>query len=169
MTTKLSFDLSKANSNFEANPSRNKIQMGVFTKDDAPLVLTLKGKVDSDSIYVFQSFDGKANYSFPMVLKDLKEIKATAELLAAKVQEFVPHWSVNNPFIKDDFWLRLNFNHRRKEFKTTNNLGLNTKNVDKISGLLDKGVIASVEVKGWFNMADETAGVSLNVINVIFD
>lgn len=168
MNTQLSFDLSKANTNFEANPSRNRIQMASFTKDDAPLILTLKGKATADSIYKTE-FGGKANYSIPMDLEDLQTVKTTSELLAAQVQKVVPEWPVNDPFGKEEFWLRLNFNHRRKEFKTTNNLGLNTKNVEKIGDLLNKKIIASVEVKAWFDMVDQKAGVSLNVINVIFD
>jgi len=48
-------------------------------------------------------------------------------------------------------------------------LNLTTKNVEKVSGLLGKEIVASVEIKAWFNLKDEKAGVSLNVLDVTFN
>lgn len=168
MSTTLSFDLQKAENYFHSNPSRNFIQMGAFKTDGVPLVMKFTGKATADKIYS-SSYEGKVNYSLPMEFEDLKGVKTAFDLFTSQVQEIVPDWPVNNPLARENFWLRLAFDSRTKKFKTTTNLALTTKNVEKVSGLLGKEIVASVEIKAWFNLKDEKAGVSLNVIDVTFN
>ena len=167
-STELSFDLAKAQNYFHSNPSRNFIQMGSFKNDGTPLVFKIVGRATSDKIYA-SSFEGKVNYSLPMEIEELAATKKAFELFAEKVSAIVPEWDVNDPLARENFWLRLAFDHRTKKFKTTTNLNLTPKNVEKVTGLNGKEIVASVEVKAWFNLKDEKAGVSLNVLDVTFN
>lgn len=166
---KLNFDLEKATNYFHSNPSKNKIAMGAFKNDDAPLLVKINGRCDSDKIYA-SAFDGKNNFSVPMEFEDAISLKKVFADLAEKVESLVPGYDINNPLTRENFWLRLNFDHRTKKFKTTSNLGLTTaKSAEKISGLKGKEITAVVELKGWFNLADKKAGVSLNVLSADFE
>jgi hypothetical protein len=164
----LNFDIEKATNYFHSNPTKNKIAMGSFKYDDTPLLVSLVGRCGSDKIYV-SAFDGKSNFSVPMEFEDAIPLKQLFEDLAAKVSETVPDYDINNPLARENFWLRLNFDHRTKKFKTKSNIALtNAKSAEKVVGLKDKEIKAVVEVKGWFNLADKKAGVSLNVLEVDF-
>lgn len=165
----LAFDLEKAQNYFHSNPAKNKIAMGAFKNDGTPLLVKLVGRCSSDKIYS-SAFDGKQNFSFPMEFEDAIAIETLFGELVAKVETFVTGWDINNPMARDNFWLRLNFDHRAKKFKTTSNLVFtNVKSVEKLCGLQGKEVEATVEIKAWFNLADEKAGVSLNVLSVKFE
>lgn len=165
----LVFDLEKAQKYFNSNPTKNKIAMASFKVDDTPLLLKLVGRCDSDGFYA-TAFDGKQNFSVPMDFEETVAVHSCFSTLAVQVQEFVPGWDVNNPMSRENFWLRLNFDHRAKKFKTKSNLPLTTtKSAEKINGLKGKEMVATVEVKAWFNLADEKAGVSLNVLSVNFE
>ena len=168
MSTTLAFDLKKAQNYFHSNPTKNFIQMGSFKVDGVPLVMKFNGKATSDKIYS-SAYEGKINYSLPMEFEDLKAMKSSFEMFVAQVQDLVPDWPVNNPLDRENFWLRLGFDNKTKKFKTTTNLALTTKNVEKVTGLLGKEIVASVEIKAWFNLKDEKAGVSLNVIDIVFN
>lgn len=165
----LSFDLEKAKNYFHSNPSKNKIAMGSFKNGGVPLLVKLVGRCDSDKVYV-SAFEGKQNFSVPMEFEDALPLELLFMDLASKVEALVPGWAVNNPLARENFWLRLNFDHRTKKFKTTSNLGLTSvKTVEKLCGLKGKEINAVVEVKAWFNLADEKAGVSLSVFSADFE
>jgi len=132
------------------------------------LIFKFVGRATSDKIYS-SSFEGKVNYSFPLELEELQATKKSFELMAEQVQSLVPDWDVNNPLARDNFWLRLAVDNKTKKFKTTTNLNLTPKSAEKVTGLLGKEVVASVEVKAWFNLKDEKAGVSLNVLDIAFN
>lgn len=165
----VTFDLEKATNYFHSNPLKNKIAMGPFKTGGKSLVVCLVGRCDSDKIYP-SSFDGKSNFSVPMEFEDAIPLEKLFEELASIVEGIVPGWDINNPLSRENFWLRLNFDHRTKKFKTTSNLALTTpKSAEKISGLKGKEIKAVVEVRAWFNLADEKAGVSLNVLSADFE
>jgi hypothetical protein len=164
----LTFDLEKAVEKFRANPSRNFIQMGAIKQDGAPVVVNFNGLCNSDKIYSSLAFE-KNQFSIPMQIDQRAEMNALFEKLAKLVQDKVPEWGVTNPLDREEFWLRLNFDQRTKKFKTTSNLGFTTvKSAEKFTGLKDREINAIVEVKAWFNIKDEKAGVSLNVVDIIF-
>lgn len=103
MSATLNFDLKKAENYFHSNPSKNFIQMGSFKNDGAPLVVKFVGKANADKIYS-SAYDGKLNYSIPMEFEDLKSVKDSFEDFTNIVQEIVPHWPVNNPLARENFW-----------------------------------------------------------------
>ena len=105
-----------------------------------------------------------------MALNDKETLVKVFDTFSAKIKEIVPEWAVTHPFERDAFWLRLNFDQKTKKFKTASNLDFGSvKAVEKLSGLKDRLMTVTVEVRPWFNMAEERAGVSLNVFNVNFD
>jgi len=173
----LTFDLEKATEKFRANPSRNFIQMGAIKQDGASVVVNFNGLCvvvnfnglcNSDKIYSSLAFE-KNQFSIPMQIDQRAEMNALFEKLAKLVQDKVSEWGVTNPLDREEFWLRLNFDQRTKKFKTTSNLGFTTvKSAEKFTGLKDREINATVEVKAWFNIKDEKAGVSLNVVDIIF-
>ncbi len=165
----LPFDLPKATKSFHANPSRNFIQMGAIKNDGTPLIAVLNGVCGSDKVYCSSAFN-KHQFSVPMELSNRAEVNSLFDKLVSLVQEIVPEWEVNNPMSRENFWLRLNYDERTKKFKTNSNLNFTTvKSVEKITNLKDKEMKATVEIKAWFNLKDEKAGVSLNVIEVDFE
>lgn len=165
----LQFDFEKATNYFHSNPSKNKIAMGSFKSDGTPLLVSIVGRCDSNKIYA-SSFDGKQNFSVPMEFEDTLSVATLFTHLASTVEDLVPGWDINNPMARENFWLRLNFDHRTKKFKTSTNLPITTaKSAEKISDLKGKEIKAVVEVKAWFNLADNKAGVSLNVLSADFE
>jgi len=154
--------------------------MGSFTNDGVPLIIKITGRATSDKIFV-SSFDGnpnhkfpnarpkKVNYSLPMDIEELQATKTAFDLFVEKVNSVVPDWEINNPLARENFWLRLAFDHKANKFKTTTNLNLTPKNAEKVSGIMGKEIVASVEIKAWFNLKEEKAGVSLNVLDVTFN
>lgn len=165
----LTFDLEKATKSFHNNPSRNFIQMGEIKSDGTPLLVILNGPCSADKFYCSYAFK-KPQFSVPMELQNKTEVDGLFEKLTKLVQEIVPEWSVNNPMSRENFWLRLNYDEKTKKFKTASNLNFTTvKSVEKITNLKNKEMKATVEIKAWFNLKDEKAGVSLNVIEVDFE
>lgn len=165
----LTFDLEKSITTFHANPTKNFIQMGVLKSDGVPLIAKFYGTCKSDAVYCSSVFS-RSQFSVPMELTDRSSINDLFGKLTKIVQDTVPEWQVNNPLDREDFWLRLNYNEKTKKFKTMSNLNFtNVKSIEKFNELKDKDMTATVELKAWFNLKDEKAGVSLRVIEVNFE
>ncbi len=163
---KLNTNLNTAIEKFQKNPSKNMIHMVPFIVNDMPLNIVLKGKMASDKIHYF-AFENKAQFSFPMTFDDEHHIKLF-ERLARGVETSAPDWPVNNPALKDLFYVRLGYNQKTNNFKTEFNCDLTPKNLEDHEFCIGQSVTVTTEVKAWYNLKDEKAGVSLNVTHVKF-
>ncbi len=128
--------------------------------------ITFTAIVDSDKV-IFAEFGGKASYSFAVLAdKTFGDLMAN---LCAKVQEKVPDWTVINPAVFDPFYVKLAFDNKNKIFKTNSNIFFDPAVEESLTIPKGKNVEVKAKLMAWFQMSEQKAGVSLNVLRTKFD
>ena len=160
----LSFDLDASAEVFRQWPEKN-FMIEDFKVKGKPVSVKFSGTPTSKAICA-TSFSGKSTYSFPLTVDD--DVLKLFETLKEVVTTHTPDWFVNNPGEKESFWVRIALDSKTKQFKTKFVPKVSINEIDEYS--LEEFTKATVtaDLKAWYSLKDERAGVSLNVRKVEF-
>jgi len=162
----LSFDLSTAKQNYEANP-QNFLVSQDFKNKRRPIKIALKGELTNDKINS-QVFNGKPTYSFGIILCEDADVDAFEGFKNFVAKQVPEDWTVKNPADGSVFYIKLAYDSKTAKFRTKCNLPLNSKKLDSLDLYVGQIVTINATLSSWFNLDSSTAGVNLKVSDILF-
>ena len=164
-------DLSLNEVTFEQK-GKSFIQMADFITADDTFELELNGKTSTEGINEAKFGTGKARkiaYSLGLIPDSSDDVEGL-DLLKAKVVASLPEgWEYSEIFKEEVIYLKLKTTKDGKRFTNHSNVKIDPKKVTSAPLSRGQTVVATVEPKAWYNLADKKAGISFNVINLEFE
>lgn len=164
-------DFAKAQKKYEDN-AKFFITVGTYKAGKSAIKVLLQGELSTEGVTTAQ-FNGKANYSFGLILEneDLEAFEVFTETLVSFLNTGSPdeNWEVGQ-FVKDDkIYLKLKADSSGKKFPIISNVKLEPKKLTESGLYRGQKVAVHGELGVYVNWADKKAGLTFNVRKLDFD